>query len=269
MTEGVDVKTGEEPRIEVREKGLGSQEIRAREENRPILMINPGHGNEPYILATSIAKEVSERFRDAGLEQPILVQPLLYGDRQKRILLEENPGDESLIYYDEEYGKILKNIIFGSGDFSTHLRQVNKHYDEVDAMVQQRFGIDSGSFTARSLATNEEFMFSPKNIIGTIDAGSRVTVKTPHRYFAFPMLLSELLNRAIEHPELGFSETDMKQVAARMLKVEAAYSQVFVPWVNPFSFEHSDNLENQPEVVGGRSRIYEKRNCAHKRKDKK
>ncbi len=252
MTEGVDVRN--ETQVETR--GVKKKETPQGPENRPVLILNPGHGNEPFILGTAIGREVSKKFAQAGLEQPILVQPLLYGERQIRILLEENPNDASQIYYDEEYGKLLQRIIFGSGDFPTHLKQVKNHYDEVDKMLQQRFGVESGSFTARSLATNEEVLMSPKNIIGTIDAGSRVTVRTPHRYFAFPMLLSELLNRAIEHPELGFSETDMRQVAARMLKVEAAYSQVFVPWVNPFSFEHADNLEDQPEVVGGRSRIY-------------
>ncbi len=113
MAEGIDsFKESIEPVVQPAKESHASSM-----ENRPILVINPGHGNEPFILATSIGMEVSKRFAQAGLEQPILVQPLLYGERQKRILLEENPGDESLIHYDEEYGRILQNIIFGSRRF--------------------------------------------------------------------------------------------------------------------------------------------------------
>lgn len=110
----------------------GKESSVAHIEGRPILVLNPGHGNEPYILATAIGREVSKKFASTGMEQPILVMPLLYGDRQRRILLEENPNDASLLYYDEQFGNILKDIIFGSGDFKQHLRQVNTHYDEVE-----------------------------------------------------------------------------------------------------------------------------------------
>src|SRR5664279_431903 len=99
-------------------------------------------------------------------------------------------------------------------------------------MLNDRYGRSSANVTTRSLATNEQVQISPKNIIGAIDVGNRVSLSTPHRYFAFPELLSRVLHESILHPELGFSESDMKALANRMLKVEEAYSQVFVPWVS-------------------------------------
>ncbi len=228
----------------------------AHTEGKPILVLNPGHGNEPYILATAIGREVSKRFASAGMEQPILVMPLLYGDRQKRILLEENPNDASLLYYDEQFGNILKDIMFGAGDFKQHLTQVNTHYDEVEKMLNNRFHVDAQDFTARSVATQESAELSPRNIIGVIEAGNRVPVKVPHRYFAFPEVLSRVLHESIKHPELGFSESDMRKLADRMMRVESAYSQVFVPWVSTFSYQDAANLDAQPQSIDGRSRIY-------------
>ncbi len=227
-----------------------------RTQNKPILILNPAYGNEPYILATAIGREVSKKFSGSGLEQPILVLPLLYGERQNNILLEENPNDAGLIYYDEQYGEILQSIKFGSGNFSDHLNRVNRHYDEVDNLLNSRYRVDASNFSARSLATRERIDMSPKNIIGTIDVGARVSLKTPHRYFAFPMLLSELLQRTEKHPELGFSESDMRKLTYRMLQTEAAYSQVYIPWINTFSYDYSDDLNKQPETVAGRSRVY-------------
>lgn len=228
----------------------------AHPEDRPILVLNPGHGNEPYILATAIGREVSNKFASAGLEQPILVMPLLYGDRQRNILLEENPNDTSLLYYDEEFGKILKDVVFGAGDFRQHLTQVNTHYDEVEKMLNDRYHKDAQEITAHSLATQESIELSPKNIIGVIGTGNRVGIKIPHRYFAFPELLSRVLNESMQHPELGFSESEMKELATRMMKVEAEYSQVFVPRINPFSYQNASNLDSQPKEINGRLRMY-------------
>lgn len=225
-------------------------------EGRPILVLNPGHGNEPYILATAIGREVSKKFASAGMEQPILVMPLLYGDRQRRILLEENPNDASLLYYDEQFGNILKNVMFGAGDFKQHLAQVNTHYDEVEKMLNDRFRIDAQAITARSVATQESTQLSSRNIIGVIEAGNRVPIKVPHRYFAFPEVLSRVLHESMQNPELGFSESDMKKLAERMMKVEDAYSQVFVPWVSTFSYQNASNLDSQPQSIDGRPRIY-------------
>lgn len=228
----------------------------AHTEGKPILVLNPGHGNEPYILTTAIGREVSKKFALAGMEQPILVVPLLYGDRQRQILLEENPNDSSLLYFDEQFGKILKDIMFGTGDFNQHLTQVNTHYDEVEKMLDNRFHVGAQDFTVRSVATQEIAELSPKNIIGVIEAANRVPIKVPHRYFAFPEVLSRVLHESMQHPELGFSESDMRKLAARMIKVEASYSQVFVPWVSTFSYKDASNLDSQPQSIEGRSRIY-------------
>lgn len=252
-------EAGQDNRSQVEQKsniGVIKENSLSRVEGRPVLVLNPGHGNEPYILATAIGREVSKKFASAGMEQPILVTPLLYGERQKRILLEENPNDASLIHYDEEFGSILKQIMFGSGDFSHHLNQVNTHYDDVERMLNNRFHIDAESFTAKSLTTNESTQLSPKNIIGAIDVGNRVSLKVPHRYFAFPEVLSRVLHESMQHPELGFSESEMKKLVDRMLRVEAAYSQVFIPWVSTFSYQNATDLNSQPQSIDGRLRMY-------------
>lgn len=237
------------PKIEKKTSGIlaAKENHLDRPEDRPILILNPGHGNEPYILASAIGREVSKKFVSAGREQPILVMPLLYGDRQRSILLEENPNDVSLLYYDTELGNILKDIVFSAGDFRQHLTQVNNHYDEVENMLKDRFNKDAQEITVQSVATQENIELSPKNIIGVIETGNRVGIKIPHRYFAFPELLSRVLNESMQHPELGFNESDMKKLANRMMKVEAEYSQVFVPSLQRVSQSGLKKLILQPE----------------------
>ena len=224
-------------------------------EDSPVILVNPAHGNEPYILGTAIAKGVSDRLVEQGLGRAKIVVPLLYGDRQRRILMEENPDATGLIHYDEEFGEILRDVTFQNGDFSQHLRQINEHYEDVQRMLKQRFSFDAGDFTTRNLASNEIQTFSPKNVVATIDTASRVVVDAPQRYFAFPILISELLRESKE-AGLDFSEADMASLIEKMLKVESGYSQVFIPKINPLSYQYSEELSLQPIEVGGRSRIY-------------
>lgn len=122
-------------------------------------------------------------------------------------------------------------------------------------MLNNRYRFDAQAITARSVATQESTELSPRNIIGVIETGNRVSIKVPHRYFAFPEVLSRVLHESMQHPELGFSDSDMKRLAERMLKVEAAYSQVFIPWVSTFSYQHASPLDSQPQSIDGRSRI--------------
>lgn len=221
----------------------------------PIILVNPAHGNEPYILGTAIAKGVSEKLARSGLGKAKIVVPLMYGDRQKRILLEENPDAADLIVYDEAFGDILKEVTFGNGDFVSHLSQINTHYDRVEQLLKQRFSIDAQSFDGRSLSTNESVNLNPRNIVASIDTASKVNLEAPLRYFAFPILLSELLSET-QKEGLEFDEAALKAVINRMIKIEAAYSQVFIPEINPLSYQYADDLSTQPEAIDGRTRIY-------------
>ena len=244
-----------EPLAERAEIEILRDYTQVQREDSPVILVNPAHGNEPYILGTAIAKGVSDRLAQQGLGRAKIVVPLLYGDRQKRILMEENPDAAGLIHYDEAFGEILRDVTFQNGDFSQHLRQINEHYDDVQSMLKQRFSIDAQDFTARSLGTNEIQTFSPRNVVAAIDTASRVVVEAPQRYFAFPLLISELLREA-QKAELGFSGADTASLIEKMLRVESGYSQVFIPRINPLSYQYSEDLSAQPTEVEGRSRVY-------------
>lgn len=235
---------------------VGKEFTQVQEDDTPVIIVNPAHGNEPYILGTAIARQVSEELARKGLKKARILVPLMYGERQKQILLEENQDDPSDILLDEEYGRILSNIFFSKGDYESHLRQLNAHYDEVDRALKQRFAIDTERIDARSIATGEPTTISSRNIIATVDTEPRVLVTAPKRYFACPILLSELLREAQQVGEVGFNETDIKRVIERMMRLESSYSQVFVPKINPLSFKHADNLSEQPKTIEGRDRVY-------------
>lgn len=242
-------ETGSEPKV-------NTESVLSTVEGRPVIVLNPGHGNEPYILAAAIGKEVGKRFVASGLQEPLLVMPLLYGDRQRRIVSEENPDDSS-IYFDPKFGELLREIMFDSGDYGSHIAKIDGNCDEAETQINQRYANDAPTVTVYNNSSNESYALNPRDVIGVIETGSRVSFEKPHKYFAFPELLSRVLDEAMRHnDELGFSESDMTRFASRMRRVEPTYSQIFIPWVSTFSYQYASSLDDQPQIIDGRSRIY-------------
>jgi hypothetical protein len=50
---------------------VGAETPSAHLDDRTILLLNPGHGNEPYILATAIGREIGKQFISAGLRSAL------------------------------------------------------------------------------------------------------------------------------------------------------------------------------------------------------
>ena len=57
------------------------------------------------------------------------------------------------------------------------------------------------------------------------------------------------------HPELGFSESEMRKLAERMIRTESQYAKIFLPWVNTFSYQYGD-LDSQPDRHAGKPITY-------------
>jgi hypothetical protein len=218
----------------------------------PIILVNPGPGNSPFIYGTSIAREVRRGLTEKGLGKAKIVVPMLYGDRQKSIMLEENADSSEDIYLDEQFGKILQRIQFRSGNYYQHLRDLKDYYGEVDLLLNQRFSLPTSEFAARPLSGGEEEGMSARNIIATIDSGPRVVVDIPNRYYAFPVLLSELLHEAVEENLFGTSHmTTLEAIAERMIKLESGYAKVFIPQINTMSFKDPGNPMGDPATING------------------
>ncbi|MDE1861068.1 MAG: hypothetical protein KGH72_05140 [Candidatus Micrarchaeota archaeon] len=200
---------------------------------------------------------VRDRLAEKGIGHVRILVPLMYGERQLKILSEEQHEDPFAIYLDEGFGKMLREVVFENGDFAQHLSRLNSRFDAVSGLVSNRFAIDAPPIEARSLGTGSTVWIYPSDVIATIDTAARIPVPAPKRYFAFPTLTSEILAEAQEQPGcLGFSRVDMEKVRARMAEMEAGYSQVFIPEVNSLSFKYADDLSGQPTVIEGRSRVY-------------
>jgi len=90
------------------------------------IICNPSYGNNPYIRTTEMALKLSEKLGD----NPSVVVPHVYGEKQRRIL-EENFGNDSRIVLDEEFGSILRSIFYEGNSYEDFLRQWAASVDEI------------------------------------------------------------------------------------------------------------------------------------------
>jgi hypothetical protein len=238
----------------------------------PVLLVNRAGGNEPSLLGVGVATEVNNIRQRHGLERAKIVVPIV-SPRERKILLEEFP-DNADIEIDEEYGKIIKDITTSQGNFPAHLEKLANHYESTQRELDKRFSSTAPEFQTQSLdpEAGETAGHSPRNIIGSIDAGARLLVSAPRRYFMFPVMLSELCNAVHREQQQGqltdFSESHLLRVAHKMREVEKQYTKAFLPKVNTLSGNYLDDqdtftrdqryqqLGEQPHTVAGRSRLY-------------
>lgn len=89
------------------------------------ILTNIAYGTGPYIRITELATAVNDRLEQQGESRYRIVLPLLYGEKQKRILREEfgeslvNESDEIIL--DETLGDYYEPILYANEPFKKYL----------------------------------------------------------------------------------------------------------------------------------------------------
>ncbi len=177
--------------------------------------INIAHGNEPYVLGTNIALAVKDLLKAEGREARIIV-PLIYGERQKRII-KETAVDISNIEYDEESGGLLDKIRLSGANFDAQLEALVKCRKTVEEELKEHLKrtLGSGGFIE-------------------INAGSYVSADATIAYYVFPYIHTDLLNQT-RKDKLPFNQRNIGKVLNEVEASEQRYSLIFIPEINMLS----------------------------------
>ncbi len=198
-----------------------------------VIYVNPCHGNEPYILGTLIAYHTREKL---GRKNTIVI-PHMYAGRQEKIISEElNIKPEELaannICLDEKLGELHQQLLFGNNDFKGHLQATIRNHETVQKAVVGHLKNTYG------------------DVYFEINAGSRVTSGATTAYSAFPIIVSELLERTLQDTELAefFSPALLEPMLDIMKKTERGTCTFFIPQYNTFSYDR-DRKPHAREVA--------------------
>lgn len=198
------------------------------------------HGNEPYLIAASISVKINDILVANKLKRVPLVLPGIYGDRMKRILLEEFPDHADEIYISEELGNILKQTEFSKAGYQAHLRSLIQNQSKTSDNLLEFI---SKPFQATSLS-GQTREFLPQDRRLEINSGANITTSEDSSdkktHFVFPVLLSELMEATSRSPVLKgyFDSATLKRIERYAKDMEEqAYLTTQVPYISTLSAE--------------------------------
>ena len=175
------------------------------------IIVNPAHGNEPFILGAYIADAVRSLLNPSAT----LIVPHIYS-HQQRILAELGIGN---IVLDSALGNFYGPLLFSQGDFGTYLQAVLEQRETVEIAVRRYVYETYG-------AVNIE-----------VNTGSRIRIADCIHY-AFPAAVSQVLQYTLhEEGSLGFNISDLERSLAVAKQVEASFATVFIPAFHTFSYD--------------------------------
>lgn len=198
------------------------------------------HGNEPYLISASISTRINDILAANGLRRTSIVLPSLYGERMRKIMLEEFPEHPDEIYISEELGTILKQTEFSRAGYQAHLRSVVENQPKTS---DDLLNFLSRPFSATSLnGQHKEFLPQYRRL--EINAGANVTAsekKNRKTHFFFPVLLSELMEHTSRDPMVRgrFDSATLDRVKRYAEEIEERYLTTQVPYVSTLSAESS------------------------------
>lgn len=193
------------------------------------IFVNPGTGNEPYILGSLIASQVVNSLNITGKRRPQILIPNIYGERQRRII-GEHLTDTSHIILDEKLGEMCKALIFRDSNYRKHLDDLLEKREEIQKGIRRHI--------------KEEYGLP----LIEVNTSGKVTSEAP-KVYVFPVCQGELLKYVAEDRELVefFGEERVKINRDVFRQYDEDFLMKFIPTFNTLSFDAS-RVKNSNEI---------------------
>lgn len=98
------------------------------------IVTNFAYGTGPYLRTTELALAFNDELEKRGKERLGIIVPLVYGEKQKKIMAEEFAKDE--IVFDKKLGAILKSIFYGDNIYEEVLKKWSQNAKEISKTAQ-------------------------------------------------------------------------------------------------------------------------------------
>lgn len=159
---------------------------------------NFAYGTGPYLRTTELLIAFNDALEARGKERIPFIIPLVYGEKQKRVMREEFGAhaekypDEFLL--DERFGVILKTIFYGDATYEDALGKWVAHMEDVssDARTHLR-----GTFEIETLGGGKKTV-NGKEIVVELNRSPRIRLNVAPAYSTSFGYISEILKESIE-----------------------------------------------------------------------
>lgn len=157
------------------------------------LVTNFAYGTGPYLRTTELAIAFNNELQKRGQERIPAIVPLVYGDKQKRIMLEEFAARADEILLDAELGRILKQVFYtGEKKYEETLAAWIASAERVSREAHDHL---SGSFEVESLH-GEKRVVDGKSIVLELNRSPRIRYDVAPSYSTTFGYIAEILEKA-------------------------------------------------------------------------
>lgn len=187
-----------------------------------MIVTNFAYGTGPYLRSTELAIAFNDEWEQAGYERLGIVVPWVYGEQQKRVMLEEfgayeneHPGQ---ILLDRELGSLLRSVFYADSAYERALEKWIMLAQSVSEKANKHL---SGSLAVETLA-GERREVNGKDIRIELSRCPRIRYDVAPSYFFSFAYVGDILQRAEEIREIAVD----KELLKRGVKIADAVETV-------------------------------------------
>ncbi|MDP3800086.1 MAG: hypothetical protein Q8Q90_01550 [bacterium] len=158
------------------------------------IVTNFVYGTGPYLRTTELALAVNDELAKRGRNRLGIIVPLVYGEKQKRIMLEEFAHYSNEIFLCEELGLILNKIFYGDNTYEEALKLWVNNFEDINLEVENFF---KGKLEIEDLAGNK-FSIKGSGIVMELSRSGRVMYGIKASYGVTFGNISEILKNTLK-----------------------------------------------------------------------
>ena len=215
------------------------------------IVTNFAYGTGPYLRTTQLALALNRELEKRGIPRCGIIIPLAYGDKQRKIILEEfsaeneNYPDEILV--DKELGGIVSKVLFKSESYEKYLKRWTDDVLQVSDLAHSYL---SGKFEAQTLH-GKPMGVDGRDIIIELNRSPRLRYDVAPSFFTSFAYMEEILERASKTDRRGIDlDSALARKAANMARiVEEPQSIHCIPFPGTFSWEKDHRPRYNNEIL--------------------
>lgn len=202
------------------------------------IVTNFAYGTGPYLRTTELALAINERLESQGRERLGVIVPWVYGEKQKRIMLEEfsatdqkYPGEILLC---ARLGEILKTIFYGDNTYEQALQIWAGKFNEVNSAATNYL---KGDIEVEDLDGHKKVV-SGGDIAFELSRSGRVKYGLPLSFGVSFGHVSEILKNilTVSTDEIAVDRELVKRVVPLAEEVENQHKLLAVAHPGTFSY---------------------------------
>lgn len=211
------------------------------------IILNFAYGNGPFLRTTELAIAVNNILEKKRKERYSIIVPLIYGEKQKQIMMEEfgsvikSRPDEILL--DKNLGQFLSEVFYDEKGYEESLKSSLKNFNDVEKKMEKYL---SNGLKVKNFLGKEIFV-SKNQIKMQINRCPRINIDLYPSYYTSFAYLSEILDRASSE-NLDFDQILFKKVAKIYKEIEDKQTICFIAEPGTFYYlknEKSNRRRNE------------------------